>query len=46
MASIEKASWDTRVNVMFQGKEWADRKLTIKHAEKFMVSWLQHFWKS
>ena len=38
---IEKASWDTRVNVMFQQKAWADRKLTNEYALKFMVPWLE-----
>ena len=37
---MEKASWEDRVNVMFQPKAWADQEFTNKWANEHFCPWL------
>ena len=41
ISAVEKASWDPRVNVMFQEKAWADREFCKKWASQIACPWLK-----
>ena len=41
ISSMEKNSWDPRVNVMFQEKAWVDRTTCNEWAKKYFVPYLQ-----
>ena len=41
ISAVEKASWDPRVNVMFQEKAWADREFCKKWASQIASPWLE-----